>query len=354
MLAVARHPALELACVVAGSHLVGNEPTVHEVKRDFKIADIAPMQQSGPSGRFEDAASVGRGIGRFGRAFERLNPAWVVVLGDRIEAFAAAACASIAGIPLAHLHGGDRAEGVADEAMRHAITKLAHLHLPATPASAERIVRMGERPETVRVIGSPAVDGLDAIEAMNDEAWRALGAPDTVFLMHPIGRSPEVEEADAAEVLGTLRASGRRVLALEPNLDAGREGISRAIRESGVASRAHLPRAEFVGLLKRLAGAGGVLVGNSSAGLIEAAVLRAAAVDVGPRQAGRERPANVVHADDVAGARAALDRAIAIPQAERSAWTHPYGDGRAGERAAAELAAWLPRSGSLVRKRCAY
>ncbi|MDX2016455.1 MAG: UDP-N-acetylglucosamine 2-epimerase, partial [Planctomycetota bacterium] len=326
-------------------------------KREFRLADIVPMQQSGPSGRFEDAASVGRGVGRFGRAFARLNPAWVVVLGDRIEAFAAAACASIAGIPLAHLHGGDRAEGVADEAMRHAITKLAHLHLPATEASAERIVRMGERPETVRVVGSPAIDGLSDFAPMGDEAWRALGSPEAVFLMHPIGRSPEAEEASAAEVFGALRALGLRVLALEPNLDAGREGISRAIRESGVTSRTHLPRAEFVGLLKRMAeggGVGGVLVGNSSAGLIEASALRLPVVDVGPRQAGRERPANVTHADDVTSVRGAIERALATPADVRATWSHPYGDGRAGERSAQELAAWLPRAGSLLRKRCAY
>ena len=95
----------------------------------------------------------------------------VLVLGDRIEAFAAASAAAVAGVLVAHLHGGDRAPGIADEAMRHAITKLAHIHLPATPRSAQRIVAMGEEPARVHVVGSPAVDGLSEVPALADEAY---------------------------------------------------------------------------------------------------------------------------------------------------------------------------------------
>ncbi len=344
MRAVEADAAMELLCVVAGAHLIQPATTFREVKARFRVADSIPMQVAGRTGRVEDAEALGRGVGRFTRSFDRLRPDWVVVLGDRIEAFAAAIAASVAGFALAHVHGGDRAEGIADESMRHAITKLANAHFPATPASAERIIRMGEPASSVFVVGSPAIDALASIPAMADDALAALGSPTVVFLMHPVGRHPEQEEAAAAAVLGAL--GGERVLALHPNHDAGREGIVRAIAGAGVATREHLARDAFVGLLRRLAtmdGArGGVLVGNSSAGLIEAAALRLPVVDVGSRQHGRERAGNAVHAGESAeDVRGALARARAL---DRSRLTHPYGDGRAGEAIARILATLDPHA----------
>ena len=125
--------------------------------------------------------------------FAQIKPHCVLVLGDRIEAFAGASAGSIGGFMLAHMHGGDRAEGIADEAMRHAITKLAHLHLPATQESADRIIAMGEHADGVHVVGSPAIDGLDAIPPLSDEKYAALGSLEIVFLMHPIGRADDAE-----------------------------------------------------------------------------------------------------------------------------------------------------------------
>ncbi|GJQ28977.1 MAG: UDP-N-acetyl glucosamine 2-epimerase [Phycisphaerae bacterium] len=352
MRAVARQPGLELAVVAAGSHLVSPGLTYREVKAAFPVAASVPMQVAGRTGRAADVEALAAGVARFGRAFEGLRPGWVVVLGDRIEAFAAASAASVGGFALAHVHGGDRAEGVADEAMRHAITKLAHLHLAATAASAERIVRMGEDPARVHVVGSPAVDDLGTIPPADDARWADVGEPTAVFVMHPIGRDAETEEAGAAQVLAAL--TGERVLALHPNLDAGREGVLRAIEQAGgsIVVREHLPRREFVGVLKRLASSGGVVVGNSSAALIEGAVLGVPAVDVGRRQAGRERCANVVHveAERTVAVREGVDAARRI---DRASITHPYGDGRTGERIAGILAASFTAPVSL-RKQCAY
>ncbi|MCC5785786.1 MAG: UDP-N-acetylglucosamine 2-epimerase (hydrolyzing) [Phycisphaerales bacterium] len=351
MRAIEAHPSLDLLVVAAGSHLVMPALTFRDVKAEFPVSDSVPMQVAGRVGRSEDVEAVGVGIGRFGRSMQRHNPDWVVVLGDRIEAFAAAAAASIGGRALAHIHGGDRAEGVADEAMRHAITKLAHLHLAATEASAQRIIKMGEKPELVRVIGSPAVDGLGGIEPLSDTEFKSLGEPEALVLMHPIGRHPEEEEHAGSAVFEAL--GGKRVLALWPNFDPGRQGTLRAIHQAGVKSREHLPRVVFVGLLKKLAGAGGLLVGNSSAALIEAAAVGLPAVDVGQRQAGRERAGNVVHAERETpdAIREAVDAAL---QLDRSSFTHPYGEGDAGKRAAESLASVDPRSPALIRKRCVY
>jgi UDP-hydrolysing UDP-N-acetyl-D-glucosamine 2-epimerase len=362
MRAIERRPDLELAVIAAGSHLVPPATTYREVKAAFgaRVVDAVPMQVAGRTGRDADVEALGAGVARFGRAFARVKPDWVVVLGDRIEAFAAASAGSVGGFAVAHIHGGDRAEGVADEAMRHAITKLAHLHLAATDQSAARIVRMGERPELVRMVGSPAIDALSGIEPLADSDDAALGSPSILFLLHPVGRPAEHEETVATAALeAALRDPDARVLAMHPNLDAGREGILRAIAAAGAkhASRVkvmeHMARDRFVGLLKRMSRRAGVIVGNSSAALIEAAALRVPSVDIGPRQAGRERGANVVTAasetaDQIAGAIAAARRL------DLSGADHPYGDGRAGERIAAALADLNPHDPRLLRKRCVY
>ena len=353
MHAIAAAPSLKLIVFAAGSHLIQPALTLRDVKALFPIADSVPMQLAGRIGRNEDAQAVGTGISRFARVFASHNPDWVVVLGDRIEAFAAAAAANIGGFLLAHIHGGDRAEGVADEAMRHAITKLSHMHFPATKTSADRIIRMGERAEKVHIVGSPAIDELAAVEAMNDELFTEIGSPKVLFLMHPVGRHAEMEEAVATEVLAACKAAGS-VLALAPNHDPGRDGIFRVLREcQGIRVIEHLPRPKFVSLLKRLAASGGVMVGNSSAALIEAAALKVPAVNVGHRQLGRERAGNVVDAADETQGGVALAIAAA-KNLDRSILTHPYGAGQAGSAIARILAATSLTEPGLRRKLNAY
>lgn len=366
MLAVRGHERLELLVIAAGSHLVQPALTFRDVKAEFEVADSVPMQVAGRTGRAEDVESVGRGLARFGRVFEALKPDWVVVLGDRIEPFAAASAASIGGYAVAHIHGGDRAEGIADEAMRHAITKLAHLHLAASEQSRERIVRMGERPEHVHCVGSPAIDGLSDCPVMNDREAAELGEPRTLVLVHPSGL-PEARERSMIDAL--VRAvdeqSRGAVLALAPNFDAGRE-IVLAVLQKRAGSEGgerpwrfveHLARDRFVGLLKRLAALeGGVMVGNSSAALIEGAAIGVRAVNVGPRQEGRERAGNVVDLSEnelVEGrCGGVFERVRGLPK--EGLGRHPYGDGRAGERIAEILSRTDPREPALMRKRCAY
>lgn len=357
MRAVEAHPGLELGVVGAGSHFLPPAETWRDIERaGFRIDARVEMQRPGESGRFADARAVGRGIEGFARAFESVAPDWVVVLGDRVEAFAGASAASVGGVAVAHLHAGDRAEGVADESMRHAASKLSHLLLAATPASADRLVRMGEDEWRVRVVGSPAMDGLPEIEPIADEAFEELGSPRVVVLLHPAGLDEGAERAAARAVVEGI--GDRRALVLAPNHDPGWEAIleelSRAVERRGWRLVQHLERGRFVGLLKRLArDPGGVIVGNSSAGLIECAALRLPAVNVGPRQGGRERPDNVVDCAGASGGdiREAIERALAV---ERDSLTHPYGDGRTGERVAALLAGLNPHDPVWLRKRCTY
>ncbi|MEC9372704.1 MAG: UDP-N-acetylglucosamine 2-epimerase [Planctomycetota bacterium] len=353
--AIDEHSDLAPLVVAGGAHLLPPARSIDEVRAQFEVAAEFEMQRAGDSSRLADAAALGRGIEALADVLGRLEPDWVVVLGDRIEAFAGACAASVGGAPLAHLHGGDVAEGVADESMRHAITKLAHLHLAATTAAAERIERMGESRERIEVVGSPAIDALADIPAMDTATAREFGDPDTLLLLHPIGDSPEVERRRAEGALEALRE--RRVLAMHPNHDPGREGILAAIEAAALPAAPHLPRPTFIGLLKRLAQSGGLMIGNSSAALIEAAALRLPAVDLGERQAGRERGGNVVHADgfEPQVIRDTLRAAMAI---DRDAITHPFGAGDAGRRTAEEIAhrrfAGPGHRRAMIRKRLTY
>ncbi len=360
MAAIQAHPRHELQVIAAGTHLLPPALTIRDVEASFDIAATVPMQEPDQANRLADAGALGRGIGGMAAAFARLTPHWVVVLGDRIEAFAGAAAGSVAGIAVAHLHGGDRAEGIADEALRHAITKLAHLHLAATAQSAQRVIALGERPEHVHNVGSPAVDGLGFILPMSDLEAAQLGNPAAVVLMHPSALPPDRERTLVGATLEAVHRANPdgRVLCLAPNHDPGREVVLAALQE---ACRRHdwrfvehLERRRFVSLLRRLAGSvRGVIVGNSSAGLIEAAAVRLPALDVGPRQAGRERPNNVVSVGEEE--RDAIGRQYeAALGLRRKEFTHPYGDGRTAERVANLLAAVDPRDPGLLAKRNTY
>lgn len=391
--AIHEHPGLRLEIVATGTHLLAPARTVDEVHRAFENTQVAVrevvMQRSADSWtRAEDARALARGVEGVAGVVEQTHPDVVLVLGDRIEALAGALAANICGVCLAHIHGGDRAEGVHDESIRHAITKLAHVHFTASEQSRSRVCKMGEPVHRVYNTGSPALDGLDDIGPMGDVRYRELGEPRVVFLMHPSGLDAQVEGVVARLVLRALRTKQiHPVLALSPNFDPGREGILRAIEEEAGRKRAleaelvhaeHLERTEFVGLLKRIAlTPAGFLSGNSSAGLIECAGLGVAVLNIGPRQDGRERWKNVVdlgieqimprNAGEVSGegvgravrrSHEAFEGAITRVQCLDLAGSgrSPFGDGGAGRRIAEALgdSRLEPRSASVLRKRNTY
>ncbi|MCH7601612.1 MAG: UDP-N-acetylglucosamine 2-epimerase (hydrolyzing) [Planctomycetes bacterium] len=344
MQAIDRHPRLELRVVVTGTHLLGPALTVKEVELEFDVHARISMQQSGESARCDNASALGRGICGFADYYSHNTPDVVLVLGDRIEAFAATAAATVAGIRVAHMHGGDRAEGIADEALRHAITKLAHIHLPATGISTERIICMGELPLRVHLVGSPAIDGLADIPPLPIYQYKEYGSPQIVFLLHPLGLDQDEEWANAESLLRLCQSRGS-VLALHPNLDPGHEGILEAIGQSDCEQRAHFPRDQFVGLLRRIK----CLVGNSSAGLIECAALGVPCINVGPRQAGREKPGNVLDVPD--GDLGAVDLFLEEIENGRTVPNeHPYGEGKAGEKTADILATFNPEHHPLTKQ----
>ncbi len=337
MLAVQQHPQLHLQVIVTGTHLLSDAHTVDEVAAEFDIVAQIDMQHDGEGGRLNDAVALGRGISGFAAHFINDTPDVVLVLGDRIEALAAASAASVGGIRVAHMHGGDRAAGIADEAIRHAITKLSHIHLAATASSVERILCLGELALHVHLVGSPAIDDLADIPDMDDGTFKQLGSPEIIFLLHPTNLPDDGEYGNAKRLL-RLCTRIARVLALHPNHDAGRDGIMRAILENTKCVNCiHLPREKFVGVCRRAK----VIVGNSSAGLIECAALGLPCINVGPRQFGREMPPTVrnIHDWDFGDIDIALERILKQPKPDAK---HPYGDGRAGPKAADILANFDP------------
>ncbi len=333
--AIAADARLDLGLAVTGMHLAQRHGmTVREVEAEgLRIDATIPVELEPPGG-----ATMARNIGHMTvglvDAFERIEPDLVLLLGDRGEMLAGALAAAHLGIGIAHLHGGERS-GTIDESVRHAISKLAHHHLVATQASRDRLIRMGEDPQHIVVVGAPGLDGLTALErADRSELCASVGfdpgRPMALMLFHPVLQERASAAAQTAAILDSLTALRWQTLALMPNADAGSERVREQLLhrrdEAGLVVRTHLTRSEFVSWMA----ACDVMVGNSSSGIIEAASFGTPVVNVGSRQQLRERNANVNDTDaDAASITAALRCAAARGRLPVS---NVYGDGHAGAR----------------------
>jgi UDP-N-acetylglucosamine 2-epimerase (non-hydrolysing)/GDP/UDP-N,N'-diacetylbacillosamine 2-epimerase (hydrolysing) len=350
--AIDEHPGLELQLFVAGMHLLPKfGHTARDIERDgWQIARRIPMQR-GDDSATDQARGLSRGISGMAECFATSKPDVVLVLGDRIEAMAGALAAVATGRILAHIHGGDVAEGDFDDSLRHAITKLAHIHFPATRSAAARIIRMGESPRCVFCVGAPGLDRLAQLIRERAANGPLRGNPRgrileresryALVIQHAHGRSPEIEERAARIVLDAAAAAGIRRTIVYPNTDRGHRGVLRAIERHVADSNngdatvvRSLPREEFLRAMLESA----LVLGNSSCGIIEAPFAGVPSVNVGDRQRGRERGGRaVLHA-----AENAVDVERAIHRALRAragrGRTGPYGDGGAGGRIASLLA----------------
>lgn len=352
-----RHdPAIDLSVAVTGMHLSdAHGRTANEiVAAGFRIVaeiDVATTPATG--------ATMARGVGRMvvelTDAMERIRPDLVLLLGDRGEMLAGAIAAIHMNTPIAHIHGGERS-GTVDEPVRHAVSKLSHLHLTATGEARDRLIRMGEDPAWVYVVGAPGLDGLTDIGPHGRAEIAAaygldVGRRIALMLFHPVlQRAADASTEVAALVLGLERA-GCATLALLPNADAGSDEVRRFLADAAATDRlktlTHIQRDAFVQLMAGV----DVMVGNSSAGIIEAASFGTPVVNVGERQQLRERNANIVDvpADADAIARA-VARALEIGRFPRF---NIYGDGQTAGRIATLLRD-TPLPPSLLAKVNAY
>ena len=334
-------PDLRLCLIAGGMHLAEDfGHTVTAIEADgFEIADRVDMQLASdtPVGI---ATAIGSGTIGFARAYARMKADLLVLMGDRFETLAAAAAALPFGIPLAHLHGGELSAGAFDEQIRHAITKMSHLHFVATPTSAERVIQMGEEPWRVTVSGAPSLDNLRALSLLSvPELERELGIGLTptplLVTYHPETLAYQNTGRQVNELFAALAELERPIIITYPNADTSSRQIIDALE---AFAREH----DNVRVVKNLGttiyfsvmSCSAAMVGNSSSGIIEAASVRLPVVNIGERQAGRERAANVI---DVGASRSEIARGIhrALDPDFRKTirdLQNPYGDGCAAER----------------------
>jgi GDP/UDP-N,N'-diacetylbacillosamine 2-epimerase (hydrolysing) len=350
--AIDSDPALELAIVVTGMHLVPEFGlTVGDIERaGLPVARRIALDMLPASGATM-ARNIGRMLTEMTGAFEELRPDLVLLLGDRGEMLAGALAAIHLDIPIVHIHGGERS-GTVDEPVRHAISKLSHFHFTATEDAAQRLRRMGERADNIHVTGAPGLDGLtDLVCATRAQLCQQAGfeaaRPVALMVYHPVLQEAGSGGRDTRAIVEALLAQGVRVMALMPNADAGSDAV-RAVLDSykddpRVALATHLPRAQFVSWLAHA----DLMIGNSSAGIIEAASFGTPVINIGSRQGLRERNTNVA---DAAADGAALAAAIvaALAGGRRSPHNR-YGDGRTAARIAALLAGLALAGDALVK-----
>ncbi|MHB8694001.1 MAG: UDP-N-acetylglucosamine 2-epimerase [Solirubrobacteraceae bacterium] len=366
MRAVQVHPELELQVVVAASALLD---------RYGEAAKIVESDGFAPSARVHMliegettvtmAKSTGLGLLELPTIFSTLRPDVVITVGDRFETMATAIAAAYMNVPLAHTMGGE-VTGTIDESIRHAVTKLAHIHFPANAQAAARIVRMGEDPAAVHVVGCPRIDLVAEVADDPGDTDRSaeleqegvggaidLDEPYLLVAQHPVTTEYGSGEQQIAETLAAVTELGLPTIMLWPNADAGSEDVARGMRKHREQQhfehelirfyKNFAPEA-YIRLMARCA----CLIGNSSSAIREGAFLGTPAVNIGTRQQGRDRAANVA---DVGYDRRAIVEAVRVQIAHGPyPRDHLYGDGRAGERIAAVLA----ETTLTVQKRITY
>jgi UDP-hydrolysing UDP-N-acetyl-D-glucosamine 2-epimerase len=361
--AIQHHADLELQLVVAASALLdryGN--AIQSIERDgFPIAARVYMVLEGEN-LVTSAKSTGLGLVELATVFDNLKPDAVVTIADRYETLANAVAAAYMNIPLVHIQGGE-VTGSIDEKVRHAVTKLSNLHLVSTKGAAERVKRLGEAPETVVITGCPSIDiaaDVAARPALDFDPFVKYGGvgPSTdlsrgylVVMQHPVTTEYEEARLQVEETLYAVKTTGLPVLWFWPNVDAGSDGTSKGIRvfrERESPDNLHLFRNMFPEDFLRLLVHSTAIVGNSSVAIRECSFLGVPAVNVGTRQQGRERGANVI---DVEHDRTAITDAIREHGTRgRPGADHLYGDGQAGQR----IADCLATAPLMIEKRLTY
>lgn len=353
MRAIKAHPDLTLQLIVGASAVLDRYGSVVNLIRadGFEPDAQLHMLVEGETPATM-AKSTGLGLIELPTIFEHLAPDFVVTVGDRFETMATTLAAAYMNIPIAHTMGGE-VSGTIDESIRHAVTKFAHVHFPASPGAAERIRKLGERLEDVHLVGCPRIDLVAEIlaadtgaDALSDDLFKAgvgekldLTKPFILVSQHPVTTEYGEGEKQIRTTLEAVKSTGLAAIILWPNSDAGSEDVSRGIRkwrEHGLATNMHffknLPIDVYVRLMKRTA----CLVGNSSSGIREGAFIGTPCVNVGSRQTQRDRGVNVI---EVPGTVDALSQAIRTRLDHGPYASDPlYGDGKAGVRIADILA----------------
>jgi UDP-N-acetylglucosamine 2-epimerase (non-hydrolysing)/GDP/UDP-N,N'-diacetylbacillosamine 2-epimerase (hydrolysing) len=319
-------------------HDFGN--TVNEIEKcgykiDAKIENIS-LEDSG----VDMAKSVGLVITEFSDVVMKIKPDILLALTDLGHALATAIVGVYMNIPVAHIHGGD-VSGTADEPVRHAITKLSHIHFPATQKSCERIIKLGEEPWRVHVVGAPGLDSILNQDLLSrSEIYKKYGIKENehflLMIQHPVTTEFEEAAKQIRETLDAIAELKHQTILIYPNADAGYLRMIEVIKEytdkfSFINAYKSIPHLEYLSLMN----AADVMVGNSSSGIIEAPSFQLPVVNIGIRQQDRERADNVVDVDNnKEEIKKAIEKALYdekfIEKVKKC--KSPYGDGKAAEK----------------------
>ncbi len=337
---------LRLHLIVGGMHLSPEFGlTLRAIEQDgFEISERIEMLLSSdtPEGI---AKSMGLGIIGFAQAYARSLPDILLVLGDRYDMLSAVVAALPFKIPVAHIHGGESTEGAIDEAIRHSITKMSHLHFVATETYAQRVIQMGEEPWRVIVSGAPSLDNLHRTRLLSREDIEKrygidLRDPLLLVTYHPVTLEYEETERQMKELLAALEEIEGTLIFTYPNADTSSRLVIQMIQEfTKKHHQAHivvnLGTEGYFSIMNYAA----AMIGNSSSGIIEGASFKLPVVNIGSRQRGRLHGKNVI---DVGCSRteilAAIERAISPEfRGFLDDLINPYGDGHASEQIVARL-----------------
>jgi len=339
---VQSHPRLNLQIIATGMHLSPEfGMTYREIENDgFVIDRKIEMLTSSDSG-VGIAKSMGLGMIGFADALAQLNPDIMVVLGDRFEIFAAVSAALVARIPVAHLHGGEATEGAIDEAFRHSITKMSHLHFVAAEEYRDRVIQLGEQPEQIHLVGGLGVDAIKRIKLLNkadleESLGFKFGKKNLLVTFHPVtleNASAQTQMEALLEALGQLEDT--QLIFTMPNADTDGRVLMGQLKDfSTTHANAHLftslGHLRYLSCLQFVDG----VVGNSSSGLAEVPSFKKGTVNIGDRQRGRLMSASVINC---------LPNKNSITEAINTLYSegfqqslqdalNPYGDGGAVEK----------------------
>lgn len=347
-------PRFELVLFAGGMHASAYfGRTLTELEADgFQPAAVMAWidDQGGPAPLAQTSAAVTL----VGEALARHRPEALVVVGDRFETAAAALAATLARVPLVHLHGGEETEGAIDNALRHAITKLSHLHLVSHPAHRDRVAAMGESPEHVHVVGAPGLDNLHRTDLagraeLEQHLGLSLEPPVVLITVHPATLAAD-PAADARALFEAIDDVDATYVITMPNSDPGNRAVVELARRAASAPRrvavSALGERRYWGLMRCAT----AMAGNSSSAIIEAPVLGLPAVNVGDRQRGRLRGGNILDCPPRRPAIADALRRALDPSVRQGilAAPRPFGDGRSAELIVELLDRWDPTR-SLVK-----
>lgn len=349
-------PELELQIIVTGMHLspefgltyktIENDGFSIDAKVEMLLSSDTPVGI---------AKSIGLGVIGFADALDRLKPDILVLLGDRFETLAAAQAALVARVPMAHLFGGDTTEGAFDEAMRHSVTKMAHVHFVSHIDAARRVRQLGENPEHIHLVGSTGIDQIRRLRLLDRSTLEkdfdfSFRKRNLLVTFHPAtldGDSPEVQFSELLVALDRLGPE-TGVIFTKPNADTSGRILIKMI-DDFCQARLHVKAFTSLGQLRYLSALAQVdaVVGNSSSGLYEAPSFNIPTVNVGDRQKGRLQAASVINCAVEAGAiEYAIRKALEMDCRQV---VNPYGDGHSSEKIV-EVLKTIDLNSSLLKK----